>query len=87
MQFRVVCLEYNLLCVLIGVGDLLDDVDRHGCHDFFGVTHFKREVFRVVNISSNQLTTKVTYNSYYAKLYFTIVQKAMHLNNNGLFKG
>ncbi len=41
MQFRVACLEYNLLCVWIGSGDLLDDVERHGCHDFFDVIHSK----------------------------------------------
>lgn len=33
------------------------------------------------------MTSEVTYTSYYAKLYFTIVQKAMHLNNDGLFLG
>ncbi len=46
MQFRVACLEYNLLCVWIGSEDLLDDVEKHGCHDFFGATHSRRKFFK-----------------------------------------
>lgn len=54
---------------------------------FFWCYPFKKEVFRIINISSNRLTSDVTYISYYAKLYFTTIQKAMHLNNDGLFLG
>jgi hypothetical protein len=56
---------HGTLC--LGSGELVDDVERHGCHDIFWCYPFEREISRVVNISSNQKTSEVTYTDYYAR--------------------
>jgi hypothetical protein len=70
-----------------GSGELIDDVESHGCHDIFWCYPFEREISRVVNIASNQKTSEVTYTSYYARQIFTKIHKAMQLDNDGLFLG
>jgi hypothetical protein len=47
----------------------------------------REEVSKIVNISSNQLTSEITYTDCYVKLCFTTVQKVMHLNHDILFLG
>ncbi len=68
-------------------GELVDDVERHGCHDIFWCCPFEREISRVVNISSNQKTSEVTYTSYYARQIFTKIHRAMQQDNDSLFLG
>jgi hypothetical protein len=67
-------------------GELVD-VEMHGCHDIFWCYPFEREISRVVNISSNQKTSEVTYTGYYARQIFTKIHRAMQLDNDGLFLG
>jgi hypothetical protein len=62
-------------------------VERHGCHDIFWCYSFEKEISSVVNISSNQKTSEVTYTSYYARQIFTKIHRAMQLDNDGLFLG
>ncbi len=57
----------------------------HGWHDILWGYPLEKKVSRIVNISSNQLTKEITYTNCYVKLCFTIVQKVMHLNHDGLF--
>ncbi len=71
----------------IGSGELVDDVERHDCHDIFWCYPFEKEISRVVDISSNQKTSEVTYTSYYAKWIFTKIHRAMQLDNDSLFRG
>jgi glycerol-3-phosphate dehydrogenase len=70
-----------------GSGKLVDDVERHSCHNIFWCYPFEREISRIVNISSNQKTNEVTYTSYYARQIFTKIHKAMQLDNDGVFLG
>jgi hypothetical protein len=82
--------EYNPWNFVYGhtrSGELVDDVERHSCHDIFWCYLFEREISRVVNISSNQKTSEVTYIGYYAKQIFTKIHRAMQLDNDGLFLG
>ncbi len=89
-HFKSILQEYNPWNFVFGHtgnGELVDDVERHGCHDIFWYYPFKREISRVVNISSNQKTSEVTYTSYYARQFFTKIHRAMQLDNDGLFLG
>jgi hypothetical protein len=89
-HFKSILQEYNpwnFVSGYTGSGELVDDVERHGCHDIFWCYPFEREISRVVNISSNQKTSEVTYTGYYAKQIFTKIHRAMRLDNDGLFLG
>jgi hypothetical protein len=66
---------------------LVDDVERHGYHDIFWCYPFEREIFKVVNISSNQKTSEVTYTGYYVRQIFTKIHRTMQPNNDSLFMG
>jgi hypothetical protein len=70
-----------------GSEELVNDAERHSCHDIFWCYPFEREISRVVNISSNQKTSEVTYTGYYVRQIFTKIHRAMQLNNDGLFLG
>ncbi len=68
-------------------GEHVDDVERHSCHDIFWFYPFEREISKVVNISSNQTTSEVTYTGYYVGQIFTKIHRTMQLDNDGLFLG
>jgi len=56
---------WNFVSGHTGNGKLVDDVERHDCHDILWCYFFEREIFRVVHISFNQKTSEVTYIDYY----------------------
>jgi len=54
---------------------------------YFLVLPFWKGISKVVNISSNQKTSEVTYTSYYARQIFTKIHRAMQLDNDDRFLG
>jgi hypothetical protein len=56
--------SWNLVSGRIRSGELVDDVKKHDCHDIFWHYLFEREISRIMNISSNQKTSEVTYAGY-----------------------
>ncbi len=89
-HFKSILQEYNpwnFVSGHIGNGELVDDVERHSYHDIFWCYPFEKEISRVVNISSNQKTSEVTYTGYYVRQIFTKIHKVMQLDNDGLILG
>jgi hypothetical protein len=54
---------------------------------FFWCYPFEKEISKVMNISFNKKTREVTYIDYYVRQIFTKIQRAMQLDNDGLFLG
>jgi len=89
-HFKGIMQEYNswnLVSVCTKSREIVDDVKKHDCHDIFWHYPFEREISRIMNISSNQKTSEVTYTDCYARQIFTKFPRAMQLDNDGLFLG
>jgi len=78
---------WNFVFRHTGNGELVDDVERHDCHDIFWCYLFEREISKIVNIPFNQKTSEVTYIGYYVRQNFTKIHKTMLLDNDGPFLG
>lgn len=70
--------------VYAGMGEIFDDIIRHGMHDVFWCYAFERMVSTYVNISSNNRNNEISYVKYHTHRLFTRVFDQMQRDRDGL---